>query len=114
MGDLQRLAKARNADTSDKPTRDRKNAAMKQYTESLLPILIQRMVDGDSANKAKAEAPLTHEVRGAQPASTPAITAMSEAEAEAYAIELSTREAGLEARAATFTGPTPNGDEAIR
>jgi hypothetical protein len=56
LGDLQRLAKARNADTSDKLTRDRKNVAMTQYTESLIPILIKRMVDGDSANKAEAEA----------------------------------------------------------
>jgi hypothetical protein len=39
---------------------------------------------------------------------------MSEAEAEAYAIELSTREAELDARAAVFTEPPPTAVEANR
>jgi hypothetical protein len=41
FSNLQRLAKARNADTTDKSVRDRKNVALKQYTKSLIPILIK-------------------------------------------------------------------------
>jgi hypothetical protein len=115
LGNLQRLAKARNANTTDKSVRDRKTVALKQYTKCLIPFLIKRMVDTASAEKAEAEAPTpTPKERGTNPAATPATTAMSVTEAEAYAAELSTQEAELDARAAVFTGPPPTRDEADR
>ena len=75
LGDLKRLAEARNADSADKSARDRKNMALKQYTKSLIPILIKIMVDAASADKAEAEAPAPKE-HGTSPASTPATTSV--------------------------------------
>jgi hypothetical protein len=93
LGNLQRLAKARFADTTDKSVRDRKNEALKQYTKCLIPFLIKRMVDTASAGKAETEAavPAPKEHR-TNPAATPTTSSMSVAEAEAYAAELSARE----------------------
>jgi hypothetical protein len=106
LGNLRRLAKARKADATDKSVRNRKNVALKQYTKSLLPILIKRMVDtASSADKAEAEAlaPAPKE-RGTDPAATPATASMSVAKAEAYAAELSAQEAERDARAAVCRG----------
>jgi len=107
LGNLKRLAEARYADTADKSVRDRKNEALKQYTQCLIPFLIKRMVDTASAGKAETEAPTPAPVEhGNNPVATPAASSMSAAEAEAYAAELSAQEAERDARAAVFTEPS--------
>jgi cell division septation protein DedD len=111
LDDLKRISKARRDNRTDKSVRERNNTVMEQYTKSLIPILIKRMVDAASADKAEAPAPAPKEHEPspaptpattskneaeatASPAPTPATTSMNEAEAAAYALELSARAAG--------------------